>query len=197
MKRRSIVQLALLLPLSLTTSLAWAGTATDWVKSRQTELFELLRKGDAASKKRIAAIFDEVLDYQALAEGSLEGEWSKLTDAQKKEFSELLKQLVTAAYEKNLKKTLDFNIEYLGDEKSGNTYLVKTRAKHKTDAREEPIAINYKLVEKDGKFRIVDLVPEEVSLVSSYRSQFVKIIKKDGFPALIKKMKDKIAKGDG
>ncbi len=197
MKRRSIVQLALLLPLSLTTSLAWAGTATDWVKSRQTELFELLRKGDAASKKRIAAIFDEVLDYQALAEGSLEGEWAKLTDAQKKEFAELLKQLVTAAYEKNLKKTLDFNIEYLGDEKSGNAYLVKTRAKHKTDAREEPIAINYKLVEKDGKFRIVDLVPEEVSLVSSYRSQFVKIIKKDGFPALIKKMKDKIAKGDG
>jgi phospholipid transport system substrate-binding protein len=35
-----------------------------------------------------------------------------------------------------------------------------------------------------------------VSLVSSYRSQFTKIIKKDGFVALIQKMKDKLAKGD-
>jgi phospholipid transport system substrate-binding protein len=33
-------------------------------------------------------------------------------------------------------------------------------------------------------------------LVSSYRSQFTKIVKKDGFPTLITKMKDKIAKGD-
>ena len=37
---------------------------------------------------------------------------------------------------------------------------------------------------------------EDVSLVSSYRSQFTKIIKKDGFARLIQKMKDKLAKND-
>jgi phospholipid transport system substrate-binding protein len=43
---------------------------------------------------------------------------------------------------------------------------------------------------------VQDIVTEGVSLVSSYRSQFTKIVKKDGFPALIQKMKDKLAKGD-
>ena len=43
---------------------------------------------------------------------------------------------------------------------------------------------------------VATIVTESVSLVSSYKSQFTKIIKKDGFPALITKMKDKLAKGD-
>ena len=50
--------------------------------------------------------------------------------------------------------------------------------------------------EKNGAWRVTDIVTEGVSLVSSYRSQFTKIVKKDGFPKLITKMKEKIAKGD-
>jgi phospholipid transport system substrate-binding protein len=52
------------------------------------------------------------------------------------------------------------------------------------------------MVQKGGAWKVGDIVTEGVSLVSSYRSQFTKIIKKDGFPALVQKMKDKIAKGD-
>jgi phospholipid transport system substrate-binding protein len=73
---------------------------------------------------------------------------------------------------------------------------VKTKAKSKSDAREEALEITYRLQEKDGKWRVQDIVTEGVSLTSSYRSQFTKIIKKDGFPTLITKMKDKLAKGD-
>jgi len=182
--------------LLLASSPAFAGVASDTVKAKQTELFRLLEaESNDANKKKIAAIFDEMLDYEGLAEASMGGEWKSLTDAQKKEFSGLLKQLVQQAYEKNLRKTLVFNIEYLGEEKAGNTYLVKTKAKHKTDSRAEPITIDFKLVEKNKKYRIVDIVTEEVSLVDSYRSQFTKIIKKDGFDGLVKKMKEKIAKG--
>ena len=118
------------------------------------------------------------------------------TDAEKKEFSDLLKQLVRKAYEKNLKKTVGYTIEYVSEEQKDGAYIVKTKAKSKTDAKEDPIAIDFKMLQKDSKWRIQDISTEGVSLVSSYRSQFTKIIKKDGFPALITKMKDKIAKGD-
>ena len=74
--------------------------------------------------------------------------------------------------------------------------MVKTKAKAKDDPRDEPVEIDFKMVQKDGKWKVQDIVTEGVSLVSSYRSQFTKIIKKDGFPALIQKMKDKLAKGD-
>lgn len=175
--------------------MANAGAATDVVKAKQTSLFELI-KDSSANKKKVSALFDEMLDYGALAEASLGSEWAGRSDAEKAEFSELLKQLVQRAYEKNLKKTLSFNIEYLGEETNGGAIVVKTKAVSKTDAREEPIEISYKMQEKGGTWRVNDIVTEGVSLVSSYRSQFTKIIKKDGFPVLIKKMKDKIAKGD-
>lgn len=175
---------------------AWAGPPTDTVKTKQSELFKLLEgESNDASKKKVGALFDEMLDYAALSEASLGSEWKNLKAEEQKEFSGLLKQLVTRAYEKNLRKTLSYNIEYLGEEKAGDLMLVKTRAKHKTNAREEPIAINFKLKESGGKFRVVDIITEDVSLVDSYRSQFVKIIKKDGFAGLVKKMKEKIDKG--
>jgi len=175
--------------------MANAGAATDVVKAKQTTLFELI-KDSKANKKKVSALFDEMLDYSALAEASLGSEWAARSDAEKAEFSELLKQLVSKAYERNLKKTLSFNIEYVGEEPAGNVIVVKTKAVSKTNAREEPIEINFKMQEKAGAWRVSDIVTEGVSLVSSYRSQFTKIVKKDGFPALIKKMKDKLAKGE-
>jgi phospholipid transport system substrate-binding protein len=173
-----------------------AGPATDVVKTKQTALFALLKQPGPAGQPKISTIFDEMLDYQTLAEASLGKEWPARTDAEKAEFSELLKQLVRKAYERNLKKTLNFNIEYVGEDPVDGSITVKTKAVSKTNTREEPIEIAYKMVEKNGAWRVQDIVTEGVSLVSSYRSQFTKIIKKDGFPVLIQKMKDKLAKGD-
>lgn len=200
MKRRMIhFVAAAMLSVAATFSYAGAadaGAATDIVKAKQSTLFDLLKKADAASQKKVGTIFDEMLDYGALAEASLGSEWAARSDAEKAEFSDLLKQLVRKAYEKNLKKTLSFNIEYLGEDSAGGAIVVKTKAVSKTNTREEPVEINYKMVEKGGVWRVTDIVTEGVSLVSSYRSQFTKIVKKDGFPKLIAKMKEKIAKGD-
>ncbi|MBK9266817.1 MAG: ABC transporter substrate-binding protein [Polyangiaceae bacterium] len=173
---------------------AWAGPATDEVKTKQTQLVELLSKSGTDAK--VSATLDEVLDYQTMAEASLGTEWAARTDAEKAQFSDLLKQLVRRSYERNIKKTLNYNIEYIGETEKNSHIIVKTKAVSKTDKRAEPIEITYKLAQKDGKWRIQDITTDGVSLISSYRSQFTKIIRKDGFPTLIKKMKDKIAKGD-
>ena len=186
------------LALSLTSvGSAFAGGATDVVKSKQTALFDLIKQSTPESEKKVAALFDEMLDYPALSEGSLGTEWAARTDAEKAQFSDLLKQLVRKGYERNLKKILNFNIDYVTEEAAdAGAVMVKTKAKSKTDAREEPVEIVFKLAQKGGTWRVQDIVTEGVSLVSSYRSQFTKIVKKDGFPTLIQKMKDKLAKGD-
>lgn len=198
MKRRMVHLIAAVLSMLALTfaGSAFAGAASDTVKAKQTSLFDLLRQGTPDAQKKIDALFDEMLDYQALAEGSLGSEWAARSDAEKAQFSDLLKQLVRKAYERNLKKILNFNVDYVGEDADGNAVLVKTKSKAKDNGRDEPIEINFKLVQKDGKWKIQDFVTEGVSLVSSYRSQFTKIIKKDGFPALVQKMKDKLAKGD-
>lgn len=173
---------------------AYAGPATDEVKAKQTALYDLLSK--SGNEKKVAATFDEVLDYDTIAQGSLGSEWANRSDAEKAQFSELLKQLVRRSYERNIKKTLNYTIEYTSEAAKGGQVVVSTKAVSKTDKRADPVEIEYTLAQKDGKWRIQDIKTDGVSLVSSYRSQFTKIVKKDGFPALITKMKDKIAKGD-
>jgi phospholipid transport system substrate-binding protein len=198
--KKSVFAVAIAAALSLAAlpSVAWAGPPTDVVKAKQTELFKLIEANkDGSSSKKISAIFDEMLDYDSLAKASLGDQWSTLKEAEQKEFTGLLKQLIAKAYERNLKKTLGYNIEYLSEEVASDTVtIVKTKAVSKSDAREEPIAINFRMAKRDGQWRIEDIETEGVSLVTSYRSQFTKILKKDGFPTLIRKMKDKIAKGD-
>ena len=185
----------MMLSLGLTIAgAAFAGPATDVVKAKQTTLFELLAK--PGNEKKVATTLDEVLDHQAMAEASLGTEWAARTDAEKAQFSDLLKQLVRRSYERNIKKTLSYNIEYIGETEKNAQVVVSTKAVSKTDKRADPVEIDYALAQKDGKWRIQDIKTDGVSLVSSYRSQFTKIVKKDGFPALIQKMKDKIAKGD-
>jgi phospholipid transport system substrate-binding protein len=176
---------------------AHAGPALDIVKTKQTALFELIKKPSTPdNQKKIEAMFDEMLDYKALAEGSLGGEYGNLSDADKAEFTNLLKQLVRKAYEKNLKKTVAFDIQYLGETPADPATMVNTKAVHKTDSREEPIEINFKMQQRDGAWKVQDIVTEGQSLVASYRGQFIKIVKKDGFKALAEKMKKKLAKGD-
>lgn len=174
---------------------AWAGPATEIVRAKQTELFSIL-KSPAHSDAKVGAVFDEMLDYNVLAKDSLGSEWDPRSEAERKEFSELLKRLVRRAYEKNLKKTIDYNIEYVREAEKTGGMLVTTRATSQKDKREEPIEIEYKLAETAGAWKVTDIITEGVSLVKSYRSQFTKIVKKDGFPKLIERMKTKIAKGD-
>jgi phospholipid transport system substrate-binding protein len=174
---------------------AFAGPATDMVKAKQTKLFELLKQGTPEAQKQIDSIFDEMLDYSTLAESSLGPEWAARSDAEKGEFTDLLKKLVRSAYTKNLKRITNFDVDYAGEDPDGSALVVKTKSKPK-DPREEPVEINFKVVQKDGKWKVQDIVTEGVSLVQSWRNQFTKIIKKDGWGALIQKMKDKLAKGD-
>ncbi len=174
---------------------AQAGAATDVVKAKHTALFSLLKDSAADSPKKRTAIYDEIFDYQAMSESSLGAEWAARTGAERTQYTDLLKQLVRTAYERELKKILDFNLSYAGEETTtGNAVLVMTRWKAK--AGYDEVALDFKLVNTAGKWKYVDIITGKMSLIMTYKSQFTKIIKKNGFPALIQKMKDKIAKGD-
>ncbi len=199
MKRRMLHFLAAVLSvlaLALATAApASAGAATDVVKTKQSALFDLLKQATPDSQKKLDAVFDDVIDYAAFAEASLGTEWAARSDAEKAQFTDLLKQLVRSSYQRNLKKILNFDVDYLGEDAADGAVVVKTKSKPK-DARDEPVEISFKMLNKGGTWKVQDIVTEGVSLVTSYRSQFTKIIKKDGFPTLIQKMKDKLAKGE-
>jgi phospholipid transport system substrate-binding protein len=178
---------------------AFAGDETplDFVKSRQTELGTLVKKGNAPeAKKKIEGVFDTILDYDSLAQGSLRENWDARTDAERREFQDVLKQLVQRAYRKNLDRTLDYDVSFQGVAPQDQSFVVRTVAQNRKNAREEPISIDYALHKVGADWKIHDIITEGSSLVQNYHQQFTRIIKKDGFGELMRRMKARLAKGE-
>lgn len=192
MNRRSprlAVAFAVLLSISSVLAGAWAGPATTVVETKQKALVTALRAND---DKKVDALFDELVDYPAFAEASLGGEWSGRSAAEKAEFTEVLKGLLRRAYKCNLKKIVDYDVRYTGEEPSGDAVRVKTEARK---GGGEPIVITFKMAQKAGAWKAQDIENGEESMVKGLRNQFVRALKKDGYAGLIQKMKARLAKG--
>lgn len=174
-------------------TVAHAGEAQTLVQGRHSEVVSKLKGAASAERdKQVAGILGNLFDYDTMAEKSMGSDWAALTDDQKTEFKSVLRQLIQKNLERSIKSTLKYDVEYLGEEGSGDAVVVKTKAANKGNAREEPVTIDYKMQKKGSDWRAVDVVTEGSSMVNNYKSQFHKIIAKDGYGGLIKKMKSKL-----
>lgn len=191
--RRSFLAAAICSLVLAAAPAVWAASAEDFVKSKQAELMKLVKQGKPDAE--VDKVFDQVLDYRILAEAALGEHWADRTDAERAEFTQLLSKLVRNSYRKNLKKTLGYEVAYKGTEKGKDGEVVRTVATSSKDAREEPLSIDYVVrVEGSGQ-RIVDVVTEGSSMVANYRSSFSRIMKKGGFPEVLKRMRKKADSG--
>jgi ABC-type transporter MlaC component len=123
-------------------------------------------------------------------------DWVTLNDDQKKEVSGLLKELIQRNYEKNLQKTLNYEITYKGEKADAGDTKIRTEAKSKTQPRDPAVQIDYVVRDVNGKLQMVDMITEGTSLTKSYYEQFDKKLKtpSDGYPNIVQKLKERIAK---
>jgi phospholipid transport system substrate-binding protein len=186
------------------------GDATKYIETKHDTILKLLSQNPKtpaeikARDEKVDAELAVLVDYDQMAKDALGKEWDKRTDAEKKEFTELLKQLIQKNYKKNLNKTLTYAVEYKGEqsltklpsggEPAPGDVLVLTEAKNKDDKRDTAVLIDYVLRKKGSSYIAIDLVTEGSPMIRAYNKEFKKVIDKDGFPAVITKMKDKLAK---
>ncbi len=127
-------------------------------------------------------------DFEEMARRSLAVAWQQRTPQERKEFVGLYTDLLERSYMKRIEGYSNEKIVYL-DEKIDGTYAV-VRTKIVT-GRSVEIPIDYRLLDRNGKWLVYDVVIEGVSLVNNYRTQFSKIIRTSSYQELVKKMKNK------
>lgn len=177
------------------------GPGTKAVKSANESISAQLKTkaaaGSEAEKKAAAKVTESVrgfLDIDELARRALTDHWAKISKAQQDEYLAVLRGLIEDNYIKGLRANLEYTVAYKGETKNADkTLLVKTEVTAKKRGRPIKIAVDYVLVETGGKWRCFDIKTDGVGLVENYRTQFNKIIAKDGMDGLIAKMKKKRA----
>jgi phospholipid transport system substrate-binding protein len=185
---------------------AWAapGTPMATLKSKNGEVEKVLRqkveKGSTQEKKQkddIKQLAANLLDYDELAKRSLAQHWAKLNSGQQKEFVSTLRELIERNYVKQLRTNLDYQVQYKNEQVEGEDATVSTVVKVKSQGKNSDAEIVYKMrkvpINDAPEWRVWDVITDEVSLVRNYRTQFNKIITEQGYDALIKKMKKKLA----
>jgi phospholipid transport system substrate-binding protein len=170
--------------------------AQRFLETRHAEVDRVLRQGPGdARNRRLGTLLDNLLDYPELARRALGRHWEGRSAAERREFSELLEQLVARSYQDNLQRTLSFEVDYLGAEPVSEGVLVKTRARDRRNRRAQPVEIDYSMHRVGDAWRVYDVHTDGVSLVENYRSQFNRIIDREGFPGLLTKMRTRLENG--
>jgi phospholipid transport system substrate-binding protein len=79
-------------------------------------------------------------------------------------------------------------VKFVGDRAEGALAVVQTRL---VPTKGPEVPIDYRLIEKDGRWRVYDVVIEGVSMVANYRTQFDRVIRSSSYAELVKRLKDK------
>ena len=166
-----------------------ASAPTDQMKSTIDEVMATLRTDAKWDQKEplLREIISKRFYYRAMAQRTLATNWKKASDAQKKEFIDLFSDLLLFTYLDRIKAYTDEKVAFKREKLKKKTAVVYTEILTST----ANIPINYKLLLSGDKWLVYDVIIEEISLVSNYRSTYKEIVKKDGIDGLLKQMHDK------
>lgn len=174
-----------------------ADTPDQLVRKMSDAVIAVLRQpGLSADSKRtkIQDIVKDYADYETMSRLVLARNWAGLTDDQKKQFVEEFKQHLAMTYGRNVESYHDEKVQITGSRDEGRgDWTVHTKIVRPSGGAD--ILVDYRLRQKNGEWKVIDLVIERVSLVSNFRSQFQEVMANGGIDRLIKLLRDKNAAG--
>ncbi len=189
----AVLAWVVLLPLAYAPAGA-EGTPTQAVKETIDEVIAVL--GDAALKDaareterrgKLEAIIGKRFDYEEMAKRTLASEWKKINTDQQQEFVALFQQFLSRSYAGNIDGYSGEQVEYLKERLKGDFAEVQT----KVVSPKVQIPLDYRLLKKNEKWGVYDVIIDGVSLTKNYRGQFSRIIKSSSFDGLLDKLRSK------
>lgn len=174
-----------------------AGAPKDAIESTISSILDVLKDKSllSADKKqerrdKIRALLRSRFDFPEMSRRSLARHWKKRSAEEKKEFVSIFSDLLESSYIGKIERYTDEKITYDKETiKSGGKYAVVNTT---IETKNVDIPIDYKARLKADKWFIYDVIIEGVSFISTYRSQYNKIILKESFAGLIRSMKKKL-----
>ncbi len=147
---------------------------------------------DTASKKAAFSItINEGMDLTASAQRVLATQWKKSEDQDRKEFTQLFKQVLINTYYGLLSKYTDEKVIYINELIKKERYAtVNTNIIIKGNA----IPVQYKLIKRKDVWRIYDVRAEGISMVKTFNKDYKTILRTKGLAYLNSALKKKYSK---
>lgn len=149
----------------------------------RTPVSELRSKGLPA--RALELIYGR-FDFSEMARRSLGSHWQALSPVQQREFIAAYTQMLLRFFGRSVRSSGDETIQYKREVRDGDRASVETQV---VSGSGETLAIDYRLHDVDGQWKVFDVVIDHISLVNNYRAQFDRVIAKTSVQDLLQKMK--------
>jgi phospholipid transport system substrate-binding protein len=176
---------------------AWvaAGVPGDQVRQTTDKLLAILKdpqlKGESKKEERkdkLKEVIYQRFDFTEMAKRSLGSEWRRRSPEEQREFVNLFTGLLERAYLDQLESYSGEKIQYLKEREDNDHAQVDTKI---IDRKRQEFSVNYRLHNRNGNWKVYDVVIEDISLVNNYRAQFNRALAKSPYEDLVSRMKEK------
>jgi phospholipid transport system substrate-binding protein len=201
MRRHSSLPSFLLVAALFSPGSLHAGEAMDAVKGTVDQVLATLKSSDPAAGKlspqtreRLNKIVSERFDFGEMAKRSLGPYWARQSPEKQQEFVKAFTDLLVNSYSDTIASYRGEKINYLDESYEDGAARVKTTV---ANSRGENFAVSYRLHRSGADWKVYDVIIEDVSLVSNYRSQFTRTLNNKSIDELLRVMQNRAVSAPG
>jgi phospholipid transport system substrate-binding protein len=192
---KTLLSISFIAMMLCAASPVYAGVPTEEIRTAIDQGIEILKSAKLDNTQQRSQVINQLreivytrFDFEEMAKRSLGSHWRRLNPQQQKEFVSAFTELLETTYADKIDLYEGQQVEYIGETIDQNYAGVNTRVIGKN---RQTYTVDYKLHEIGGKWRIYDVIAENISLVNNYRSQFNRVIVNSSIEELIKRIRQK------
>jgi len=176
---------------------ARATSPEDTVRTTADKALQILADKSLSNQQKtdqLSTLMDGVSDFETTSKLVLARGWKDFSEAQRKEFQQLLRDYLIARYRSRIDEYAGQTVQIVsGREEARGDYTVQTKVQ---TPGKQPILVDYRLrKDPQGDWRVIDVIGEDISVVSNLRSQFQSLLSRGGPDKLLQTLRDKVASG--
>jgi phospholipid transport system substrate-binding protein len=132
------------------------------------------------------------MDFDTMTRLVLARNYTRFSPEQREEFTRLFKEHLSLTYGRSIESYRNERVEITADRKEPDgDWTVKSKI---VRGGGDDVMLDYRLRQENGVWKIIDVIPERVSMVSNFRSQFQDLISRGGPEHVLAVLREKNAK---
>ena len=136
--------------------------------------------GEKKRESEFRDLLNDSFDMKTIGRFALGRYWRGTTDAQKKEYQKLFNELIVRVYTARFKEYDGQKLEVAGARKDSANDDVIVKSLIIPNSGGQKVAVEWRVRQKNGKFKVVDISVEGVSMALTQRSDFASVIQRGG-----------------
>jgi ABC-type transporter MlaC component len=149
-----------------------------------------------AKRSEMRRIVNGFLDFEELSHRALARHWESINPKQRDEFVGVLRDLIERNYIKQVNGQPNYELHFRKEAITNGEATVEATLDASRNDKKVAVEMVYKLLFKSGRWLVYDVITDEQSMLENYRAEFNKIITKESFDALLKRMKKRLEKAE-